>query len=75
LLEVVAIGRKNARKDPNSGVIDTGEQFIGGVNDTAENFFGGVVDIADKFYVSWLFLTGINDTREKCYHRCQRRRR
>ncbi len=31
-----------------------------------------MVDTGNKFSVLWLFLTGINDTREKCYRRCQR---
>ncbi len=34
--------------------------------DTGEQFFGGVVDTGDKFKVFWLFLTGINNTGEKC---------
>ncbi len=48
----------------NCGVVDTGKQF-----------FSGIVDTGDKFFAFWLFLTGINDTREKCYRRCQRHRR
>jgi hypothetical protein len=40
----------------NSGVVDTRKQF-----------FSGIVDTGDKFLAFWLFLTGINDTGEKCY--------
>jgi hypothetical protein len=49
--------------------------FIGGVVDTGEQFFGGVVDTGDKFWAFLLFLTGINETGEKCYRRCQRHSR
>jgi hypothetical protein len=36
--------------------------LISGIVYTGEQFFGGV----DKFLAFWLFLTGINDTGEKC---------
>jgi hypothetical protein len=55
--------------------LDIGEKFIGGIVDTSEQFFVVVVDTSDKFKAFWLFLTGINDTREKCYRRCQQHRR
>jgi hypothetical protein len=57
LLEVVAIGRKNARKDPDSvsslilfpllasGVVDSGGKFNAGVIDTGDN---GVIDNGGK---------------------------
>jgi hypothetical protein len=38
--------------------------------DTSEQFFDGVVDIGNKFEAFWLFLTGINNTREQFYPRC-----
>ena len=50
-------------------VADTAEKFISGVIDTGKQFFRGIVDTADKFLAFWLFLTGINDTGEKCYRR------
>jgi hypothetical protein len=49
-----------------TGDVDAAKKFIGGVFDTGEQFFGGVVDTGDKFYPFLLFLTSINDTREKC---------
>ncbi len=42
---------------------------------TGKQFFSGIADTGDKFLAFWLFLTGVNDTGEKCYRRCQRRRR
>jgi hypothetical protein len=66
-----------------SGVSDTDDKkdnfeinffshFVNSFVGSTEQFFGGVVDIGDIFYVFLLFLTGINDTGEKCYHRWQR---
>ncbi len=51
--------------------VSTKDKFIGSVVDTAEQFFGSVVDTGEIFYVFWLFLTGVNDTGEKLYRRCQ----
>jgi hypothetical protein len=49
-----------------AGVADTAEKFISGVVDNGKQFFSGIVDTGDKVLAVWLFLTGINDTREKC---------
>ncbi len=61
---------RSARGD-TACVADTAEKFISGVVDTGKQFFGSIVDTSDKYLAFWLFLTGINDTEEKCYRWCR----
>ena len=67
----------NVKSEQNviAGVKDIGNKLIAGVVDTGEHLIAGVVDTGDKNDADLSFMTGVNDTGDKRYHRCQRHRR